>query len=257
MTRIATLGAVGLGLMAGCWTPQSPTSAEFERGLVWMLPGINGRPYFKDAYRGLRDGGVDAAIEVYDWHGSTPLENLQSEEANFQAAREIAVHISDYAQHYPGRPIDLVGYSGGGGLAPMIAAALPRTVYLRNVILVQPALSPGYDLTPCAQRVDGQIVNLYCSSDRLILGAGTVVFGTIDRKFVASAGQVGFDINTALPDPELRERFTQRKWSFDMLSTGHIGGHMGIAFYKWNREVVAPLLSAAIPPQEVSQIAIP
>ncbi len=240
--HIVLLVASVLLFLLGCWRPYAPRPAELDRGLVWVIPGINGRPHFRRAYLGLRDGGVDSAIEVYNWHGDTPLENLQAAEANRAAAAEIAQRIATYAVAHPGRPIDVVGYSGGGGMAPMVAEALPPEVRLRNVLLVQAAISPEYDLTRCLQQVDGKLLNFYCESDRLILGAGTMFFGTIDRKHVPSAGQQGFDVEHALPDPELHARFEQREWTLDMLFSGHLGGHRGISVYEWNRDFIAPLL---------------
>lgn len=206
-----------------------------------MFPGINGREWFAGAYRGLRDGGVEAAIRVHDWKGAEIVANL-SDYRNRAAADAIAAELAAYRAKHPGSPIDLVGYSGGGGLAIMVAEALPPEVRLRNVVLAQPAVSRDYGLCPALEHVDGRLVNFYCPSDWVILGAGTTVFGTIDRKHVASAGKEGFDLQAAVPDEDMRNLVEQRAWSWDMFWTGHAGGHLGLAMREWNKRYVAPLL---------------
>ena len=141
--------------------------------------------------------------------------------------------------------MDLVGYSGGGGLAILIAEALPKDTHLRNVVLAQAAISPDYDLSAALSHVDGRIINLYCPSDFLILGVGTSVFGTIDRSYTESAGKVGFDVERAVPDAQSRDKLIQIRWSADMLSTGHLGNHAAIVLREWNRKYVAPFLLPA------------
>jgi pimeloyl-ACP methyl ester carboxylesterase len=210
-----------------------------------MFPGINGREWFGDAYRGLRDGGVEAAIRVHDWSGAELASNLSDHSRNRAAAAAIAADLAVYRAEHPHNPIDFVGYSGGGGLAIMVLEALPPDVRIRNVILAQPAVSCDYHLSPALQHVDGRMVNFYCPSDWVILGAGTTVFGTIDRKHAASAGKQGFDLQAAVPDDRLRGVVQQYPWSWDMFWTGHAGGHMGICRRGWNRRYVAPFLAPA------------
>lgn len=128
------------------------------------------------------------------------------------------------------------------GVALLVAEALPDDVRLRNVVLVQPGVSPMWDLTTALRKLDGRIINFYCASDWLILGAGTQTFGTIDRRNVAAAGKDGFDVERAAPDPAPRARLVQRKWTPEMFRSGHIGNHLSILTYAWNRDYVAPYL---------------
>jgi pimeloyl-ACP methyl ester carboxylesterase len=233
--------------VCGCWTPPRATPSQVSHGMVWIFPGVEGGQWsVRPAYRALRDAGVDAAIEVFDWQrfGGT-LANLMDYEGNRSRAQAVADQIALYAAAHPGGPIDLVGYSGGGGMAVFVAEALPPEVRLRHVVLVQPALSPDYNLTTALRHLDGQLYHFYSPQDWVILGAGTEVWGTMDRANVESSGKVGFDAERAVPDPALRARLVQRRWEPEMRRSGHFGGHIPILGYEWNRTYVAPLLAPA------------
>ncbi len=215
-------------------------------GHVWLFPGIEGNSFWLGpAARGLRDGGVQGTFHYFDWSRPMPgaggLANLTEHDENRAKAAALAEEI---AGAVGGEPLDLVGYSGGGGMAVFVAEALPEGVHLRRVVLVQPALSPGYDLTPTLRRVTGEVINVHCHSDRFTLGLGTELFGTMDRAYVSSAGKDGFDVQVAVPDASLRKRLRQVAWEPAHVLYGHIGGHIGMLGYYWNRAVVAPLLGS-------------
>jgi pimeloyl-ACP methyl ester carboxylesterase len=235
---VATLSA------AGCWQPPAPTMHQLDRGLIWMFPGVEGGAWsLEQPCRAFRDSGVDAAIRIHDWSKPFGLfVNLTAYQHNRADAARIASQIAAYQDEHPERPVDLVGYSGGGGMAIMVVEALPEGAAVRNVVLVQPALSPDYDLTAALRRIDRKLVCFYAPNDWWILGAGTAVFGTMDRRFTPSAGKDGFRVERALSDPALRERFVQHGWTGESLAAGHLGMHLGIIGYEWNRRFVAPLL---------------
>lgn len=233
-------------LCEACAPLPTPTVTHLDRGLIWMIPGIQGTPsMLAEACRGLKDAGVQPAIEVYDWRRDElfgALANLVDREQNLRHAAEIASAITTYARKHAGRSIDVVGYSGGGGLAVMIAEALPEDVRLRNLILVQAAISPEYDLSAALARIDGKLINFHSALDWAILGLGTRALGTMDRANVASAGKVGFDLAVAVPDEALRARVEQPQWTVAMLASGHYGGHFGMLTYGWNKKFLAPYL---------------
>ena len=233
----------------GCTRSQATPVEQLNQGLVWMFPGVEGGPRsLQQVCRAFRNAGVTSAFRIHQW--GRPLgiiTNLLSYEGNRAAAARIAKHLVAYRETHLEAPIDLLGYSGGGGMAVMVAEALPEDVRLRNVILVQPALSPDYDLEPALKRVDGKLVNFYSPHDWLFLHVGTRVFGTMDRVHVASAGKDGFNVLMAVDEPELLERFEQHCWSPRMAFSGHVGTHLGILLYTWNKKYVAPYL---LPPQD-------
>ena len=228
----------------GCAELSPPKEEQLKQGLIWMFPGVEGGPIsLVAARRGFRDAGVESGIRVHEW--GRPLgaiANLVAYEENRQVAGEIAGDIVTYRNQHKDAPIDLVGYSGGGGMAIMVAESLPRDVRLRNVILCQAAISPGYDLTQALRRVEGKIINFHSPVDLLLLGAGTTVFGTMDRKHGSSAGKDGFDVPLKVREKDLVAHFEQRCWSPEMLMQGHYGAHFGMFAYGWNKQYVAPYL---------------
>lgn len=231
---------------AGCAATDSDIQSRPARGLVYVIPGIEGGTWsVAPAARALRDAGVQSEIRVHDWWQPVPLNNLVDYARNRRRAAEIAAELSAFRAADAAAPIDVLGYSGGGGLAIFVLEALPKDVHVRNAVLVQPAISPDYDLTAALDHTDGVIANLYSPLDLVILGAGTRLFGTMDRKNVASAGQAGFDVTRAVPDPSRRDRIVQQAWTIEAAASGHLGDHVGCLSYDWNRRHVAPLL---VPP---------
>lgn len=236
-------------LVAGCGgdrhieprTPHAPPHA------VWVFPGISGGAMSTAwAVQGFVDAGVTGDIQVFDWQRplTLGLANLTDEPGNRERAAVTAAEVAAFAAAHDYAIIDFVGYSGGGGMAVFAAEALPEEVTVRNIVLVQPALSPGYDLVPALRHVTGRMTLFYSTEDKFILGAGTETFGTMDRRKVASAGQVGFDEEAAVSDPSLKHKLTQVAWSREMVEAGHWGSHVASLGYEWNKEYVAPLLLA-------------
>ncbi len=229
------------GVVAGFRILPAPTEAELERGLVVLLPGVEGGGWVMGAAAaGLRDAGWDGAIRVIAW-GRRPLgtfHNLMSHEKNRAEARDIAEEIAEYRRAHPHAPITLAGLSGGAGMCLFIAEALSEDVMLDRILLIAPALSPTYDPAPAAERCRRGIVSFYSDLDWLMLGVGTSTFGTIDRRFGTAAGKVGFlDDNGRLRnEPWL----TQIGWCENWLRTGHYGGHLGGLCRKWARDILAP-----------------
>ena len=227
-------------LGSGCATPQG------QSGHLWLFPGIEGNAFWLgSASRGLREGGLQQQFHYFDWKRPlSGLANLTEYEQNREKARTLAAEI---AETVGSEPLDLIGYSGGGGMAIFVAEDLPPTVQLRRVVLVQAAISPTYDLGPVLRRAE--VINLYCPSDRFTLGIGTQLFGTMDRTYVASAGKDGFHREVAVSDPALRTRLREIPWQARDILYGHIGNHLGMLGYYWNRVVVAPLLTDEATPQ--------
>jgi len=252
------LGVAVLALSAGCWQPPKITRAEQERGYILVLEGIDFNVWqMAGTYQGLRDAGIDAAIDVPDWGyrhvfngGNRNLTDLAN---NRRLSEQFAGRIAEYLREYPGRPVDIIGYSGGGALAVMTAEALPPGVMLARIILLGAALAPDYDLSTALSRCERGIVNFYSSADCLVLGAGTKLYGTIDRRKTAAAGHVGFrvpgggrEVRGAGPPGGPHggpyAKLTQVAWTPSMIWLGHDGGHFGWVARRWTAEVVAPWL---------------
>lgn len=242
--RHPALLVILLALFAGCAAPGARPVPDPACGRIYLYPGIEAGPVSLVLVRqALRDAGYGGELRSVDWERPVGgLVNLTDIAGNRDRAAALADEIVAFQVAHPQAPVDLVGYSGGGGLAVLTAEALPPEARLRHVVLVQAALSRDYDLSAALARVDRQLVNFHVPSDRLILGVGTSVFGNIDRGHGPAAGKDGFDLEQAVPVAADRGRFRQVPWSGEMLSAGHLGTHMNCLGYWWNRTYVAPLL---------------
>lgn len=235
---------------AGCRVPQGVyTGDRYVRGVVFVLPGIEGRSVWnRNIAIGLNQGGVTSAIEVYDWTTGLPggfVVNLTNLERNRRQARELARRILAQRDRYPGSPVHLIGHSAGGGIAVLALEALPPGRQIDQAILLAPALSLDYDLTTALRRTRYGICNFYSTRDVSFLKVGTSLFGPIDREFGVSAGAVGFrppdDLNES--DRALyASRLRQVRWKPRMKQLGASGSHLGWASRKFASEYLAPLI---------------
>jgi pimeloyl-ACP methyl ester carboxylesterase len=234
---------------AGCTISDLNTPQRMERGLVVILPGIEGRSRLNvDIARGLDEGGVKTGIEIFDWTTALPggiLINLTDYERNRNVAEKIKERLLSYRRRYPGRCLHLIGHSGGGGLALMAAEALPRDVHVSSIVLLAPAMSPTYDLRKALRRTRYGIFNYYSKHDRAYLVLGTSLFGTVDRHFGPSAGAVGFKRLKFkdLRDNAVYSKLHQIPWRPRMRRYGHDGGHLGWTRPRFVRHYLAPLIN--------------
>jgi pimeloyl-ACP methyl ester carboxylesterase len=217
--------------------------------LTIILPGIESESFANsNVAQGLQDGGVDTAIEVHDWTTGkilNVLDHLRDLERNKIAASKIADKIVDYQDRYPGRPVYLIGHSGGGGMTLLTLEALPADRHITAAILLAAAISPTYDLTTALEKTDAGIWNYYSAMDSTLLIAGTTVAGTIDGKHVPAAGAFGFE-EPAGDFPE-RHRLYETKlhqigYDLQMVTSGNLGGHFGPTWHQFSEDYLAPIL---------------
>ena len=236
--------------LGGCAAPPQPyvTDARLDKGLVIVLPGIEGRSVFNEEIcRGLNVGGVDSAIELYDWTSGVPLGfvvNLWSSDRNHKEASKIAERIARYQFNYPGRPVVLVGQSGGSAISAWTCEAMRWGRKIDGVVMLAAALSPGYRLTTALDSTKRGIVNFYSSRDVLLLWAGTSIYGTMDGKHSTSAGNVGFAVPPEKLRPKEYDKLYQVPWRSEMAQTGHHGMHLTSGTAGFVARYVAPLVNA-------------
>lgn len=240
---------VGVLFCAGCSTAELQTPKRYEQGLVVILPGIEGKSILNVSLaHGLADGGLPCAIEIYDWTAAnvaTWFVNLAFESRNREIASRIARRIVAYQGRYPGRPVCLIGHSGGGGVAAFVLEALPQDRPINCAILLAAALSPEYDLCKAIRRTKYGIWNCYSPWDVGWLALGTGVFGTIDREHSAAAGSVGFrePPNLGSDGKQMyRAKLHQLRYSESMASSGNSGGHVGWASHEFAGKWLAPVI---------------
>lgn len=225
------------------------TPDRADRGYTIILPGIEGTSWFNiSVARGLVDAGHDRAIEINDWTtGYWPMfvYHLMALERNREQAREIAERIIAYQDRYPGRPVTLVGHSGGAAMAILVLESLPVDRQITQAVLLAGALSPDYDLSMALARTENGITNYYSGGDALYLIAGTLALGTIDRQHAVSAGAIGFrtpDTLTAEQRALYDSKLRQEPYRFEMFSSWNFGGHFGPVNRRFVSKWVAPAL---------------
>jgi len=238
-----------LAASAGCVARQPFVTPErLSRGLVLVLSGIEGRsPINAEMCKGLNDGGVNYAVELVDWTVKVPgayLLNLASRERNRRKAEQIADRIVRYQMSYPDRPVIIVGQSGGGAMALWVAESMPAGRHVDGLILLSAAVSPDYRLDVALLNTRRGIVSFYSHKDWVLLGAGTILYGTMDREHKSSAGRVGFNVPDLELAPILYRKLFQIAWHEAMRQTGHKGGHFTSAAGPFVAEYVAPLVMA-------------
>jgi len=237
------------GLVVGCGADRAfVTEERLDRGLVIVLSGIEGRSlYNREICRGLNQGAGRFAIERKPWTllgRLTFLYNLRAEERNRRKAAEIAAYIMEYQDAHPGRPVFLVGQSGGTAIAVWIAEALPPDRKIEGIVMLASALSPGYPLETALSRCRRGIISFYSRWDMVFLWAGTSAFGSCDGRHGSCAGRVGFDVpKTASRDGPYRKLF-QVPWQRWMARKWDLGGHLTSGARPFVAACVAPLLRA-------------
>lgn len=214
---LRTYAAILLTLLgcAGCALDGEYSSVgRKEKGLVMILPGIGGKsPISRDIGRGLNAAGVQCAIQVREWGFAVPLLKLPVNQMNVAGnraeAERIAREVLSYQQRYPERPVYLVGFSGGGGMAVFVLEALanhPDSRLVQGVVLLSVSLSNDYDLTQALSETRHGIVSFYNRRDVVLLAAATTLLGNVDGGRAPSAGRSGFArperiVRNSMPGP--------------------------------------------------------
>jgi pimeloyl-ACP methyl ester carboxylesterase len=245
------IGLIGATCVAADPSPMRVVSMPAPRVAVntpqtWLLhlPGIAGRRWVDDQLVfGLRDGGYDGALDVYDWTGEDPgLPSLFAYKRNQAEAQKVADLITDHVHKNPGDRIILTGHSGGTGIAVWALEKLPADVKIDEVILLASALSPTYDLSKALSHVTGHCYSFCSENDVLVLGAGTKMFGTIDGVKTEAAGHFGF-IQPAAADPLQYAKLIQKPYDKSYLQYHNVGDHIGCMVRPFTHAIVAPLVA--------------
>ncbi len=220
---------------------------RLDKGLVLVFTGIEGYSFLNVGILcGMIDGGVEYAVDIVDWTTGKKflyLYHLRGWTRNNLEAQRLASKIVEYQNEYPGRPVWIVGHSGGGGMALITAAALPEDRKLTGIVLLAAAVSPSFDVRPAAEHVETAIWNYHSILDCVFLELGTTVCGTFDGKHVCAAGAFGFSGSTA-DEAVASGRLIQRPWNWHMLSQFNPGDHFGCAHRVFVAEEIVPLIQS-------------
>ncbi len=247
-------------LLALMYRARYGTLAELPEGeasaLVLVADGVGGVGLCSHALQSVTGAGggtllvraVPWGLGLGRWHAD--LTNVGNHRAG---AAAVADGVLAWSDRHPAAPVYLVGKSGGTGIVVGALERLPGGM-IESAVLLAPALSPGYDLAPALRAVRGELVVFWSPLDVVVLGAGTRLFGTIDRVRSVSAGMVGFRRPPGL-DAEGRagyDRLRQVRWHPEMATTGYLGGHVGPDSPAFLRKYVVPLFRDARAPEKLN-----
>jgi pimeloyl-ACP methyl ester carboxylesterase len=199
-------------------------------GVVFVAGGVGGMGGLDLSVR-LALGLAGVKHEVRHCYWSTGLGRMIRDVQDTDNAREHAARLADEVRRCkeacPDRAVYLVGHSGGTGIVLAAAALLPPAT-VERIILLSPAVSPGYDLRPALRATRAEIVSFHSPLDRFWLDWGTSRFGTmIDRIHAPAAGVLGFDRPQGdAKDAALYSRLVQIGWRPEMLLEQRGGLHV-------------------------------
>lgn len=236
--------------LGGFWVGRrwrSGASDRLQNGLAIVLSGIEGvGPLSWNICKGLEDGGFRGAIVNWEWTtGLWPLflYHLRARKRNRGYAAKLAAMALAYEAEYPGRPLYLIGHSGGGAMVASTLSVLPERDIVTSAVMLGPALSNCYDLAPALAAVKMHLWNHWSYGDFVLCAAGTLACGCSDGKHTLSAGFRGFSMPRDPVKRELYERkLRQVRWSPRFAKQFHFGGHFGLANRVFVAETIAPIL---------------
>lgn len=239
-----------VGRFCGKFLSRFRSDERYSLGLVIILPGIESQSFLNHSIAwGLVDGGWSGAIEIDDWTTSCALlfaYHLRSGRRNLRQAARIAKRILSYQDEFPGRPVHVIGHSGGGAMTVLILEQLPVGRSITSAILLAPAISRGYGLSTALRHTDRGLWNFWSPYDLFFLGLGTLALGTLDGRHQVSAGMLGFQLPESL-NPEEQEIYQQKLkqvgYAGKMVKSFHLGGHFGCANRVFVDEYLAPILN--------------
>jgi pimeloyl-ACP methyl ester carboxylesterase len=216
-------------LSAGCADPAAlRMNAGETHGKVYYLDGVGCYGFGREGVpAGLRMAGFRGDVEYWSWSATkTPFDQFGGAFVRVQAG-DLAKMVAMYRKAYPGRPVSLIGLSGGTAVAVYACEQLPEGVSVDEVVLIASSLSEHYDLTKALRHIHGGIT-LFQTSGDIALGMARVV-GTIDgAPLAASAGSVGFHPpdRLSLAGRELyRSKVHNVPYSHSFASLGFTGNH--------------------------------
>lgn len=233
------------------WRHGLPERAgELDGEMLVMLCGV-GRFQISPLMirRALRDVAPHIGTVLLDWQFGLPGEiwtDLMWYRRNRVMGVRIARKLLQLRRAHPSATIHLWAYSGGVGILLFALEALRGRVAFSTVILAAPAVRPDYPLHPPLASAE-RCYALVSRRDRVLLGLGTRIFGTMDRTFTQAAGRVGLRRPASLDaDADATyARLRQILWTPAFSADGCGGGHISWIQPRFLAKHLPPLLAGA------------
>jgi hypothetical protein len=183
--------------------------------------------------------GLPVCVQTIRWTAGDPLTDVSDPVNHRRAGRHLAQSIWAYHLANPHSRVCLLSHSTGAAVVLAAAECLPPGVVDR-VILLAPLSSPWYDLRPALWRVR-EGIDVYFSSEDLVLDTVVPWVGTTDGVPGPAAGSVGFAQHIACPeDAALYAKLRQYAYGPAFFWTGSAGGHAGWLRLRFLRGYVVP-----------------
>ena len=214
------------------------------KGVIFTIDGVGGFNIATTAMTlAFTLAGLPHKIEQLYWsHGfGRWLVDLQDSERIEEKALELAQRIRAKCQ--TGIEVYIVAKSAGCAIALKALSMVPANS-VKKVVLLAPAVSPEYSLTPALLAVKEKLFAFWSPNDAFILGLGTTLFGTADGAFTKSAGMIGFKTPSVgdLESIAAYNKLQQIKWQPSMLMALNFGDHQGSVGVPFLHQHVVPLL---------------
>lgn len=220
------------------------TNGSAESGMVIFVESLRwlGVPWgMRTAAKGLQQAGFDGEFLYWQWHSSLRgwlvLPVIMDSRMLEAEARRLAEFIINCRREHPDRSIRLIGYSAGGYVMIRALELLGDDISVDSSAVIAGAFSPRRDLTVATARINGKLTICWSPGDWIILGLGTLIFGTTDRLHSPGIGMLG---------PRGQSPAVQTIcWNPKMLLVGHLGGHFSAACSGFIRRYLAPAMGIA------------
>ncbi|MDB2685979.1 alpha/beta fold hydrolase [Mariniblastus sp.] len=238
------VGLVCLMLPAlGCRSFQSKLSSQrLEHGYTIVLPGILGEQgWDRNVADTIRNSSYPGEVEIYDWTHGPLLFGWNMFDS--RQVKQISSRITNYQERYPGRPVYLIGHSGGCKIAVQTLESMPTGRRIEKAVLLAPGMSSHYDLRQAMSHTRSGISAFSSALDVPISVPLTGFRGLADGELRLPAAAFGFHPPKGLSTEEARryeQLLDQRRYSGQMLGTGHLGGHFGWTSPSFIAEHVVP-----------------
>jgi hypothetical protein len=235
----------------GLPTPLPDRAARMEKGYIVYLDGAGGGTAKKNWSEGVKEGILQAGYtgggEMYSWETGKGLKADQVASLEYKRPKALgaARHIEKYVADYPGRPIEILGFSAGTAIGIFALEALAPDTKINNIVLLGASISHDYDLTKALKHVDGKLYIFTTTHDKMV-GFFMKFTGTTDRK----QHDAGADIHGFVLPPnaseETRELYAEKivtiPWRESMTKYGDKGHHFDNIKMEFIRDYAAPLL---------------